>query len=111
MKNSTESAQTILEEISIPNLANRIQAIKSSEFDSHVIVEIIEKYFGDQYDRVRTRFADKPDPNHELTKQIGQYLDRFADELGIEQVTSRGEPTPNANGNKSSASVWRKITK
>ncbi|MDE6569218.1 MAG: hypothetical protein K2K43_01145 [Alistipes sp.] len=114
MKNSTESAQTILEEISIPDLANRIQAIESSEFDSHVIVEIIKKYFSDQYDRLRMRFAYMQDYRiitQTVTLQIGQYVKKYKNELGITHESLRGEPTLNANGNKSSASVWRKITK
>ncbi len=114
MKNLDESAQTILEEISIPNLANRIKAIKSSEFDSHVIVEIIEKYFGDQYNRLRMRFAYMQDSKiitQTVTMQIGKYVKKHKNELGITHESSRGKSTLNANGNMSSASVWRKITK
>ena len=35
---------------------------------------------------------------HEITKQTGKYLSKYAIELKIEQIRPRGEPTQNSNG-------------
>ena len=45
------SAREILEEIDMRDLAALRQAVEGTEFDSHVIDEIIETHFNDQYDR------------------------------------------------------------
>lgn len=99
------SARAILEEIDMRDLAALIQAVDGTEFDSHVIDEIIETHFNDQYDRLRMLYVYKQDP----AKQIGKYLSKYADELRIEQIMSRGEPTRNSNGKTSCTSKWRKI--
>ena len=106
------SARAILEEIDMRDLAALIQAVDGTEFDSHVIDEIIETHFNDQYDRLRMLYVYKQDPEtitHEVTKQIGKYLSKYADELRIEQIMSRGEPTRNSNSKTSRTSKWRKI--
>ena len=106
------SARAILEEIDMRDLASLIQAVDGTEFDSHVIDEIIETHFNDQYNRLRMLYAYKQDfeaITHEVTKRIGSYLFKYADELRIEQIMSRGEPTRNSNGKTSRKSKWRKI--
>ena len=106
------SARAILEEIDMRDLASLIQAVDGTEFDSHVIDEIIETHFNDQYNRLRMLYAYKQDfeaITHEVTKRIGSYLFKYADELRIEQIMSRGEPTRNSNGKTSRTSKWRKI--
>ena len=45
--NSRLSARAILEEIDMRDLAALIQAVDGTEFDSHVIDEIIETHFND----------------------------------------------------------------
>ena len=50
--NNSPSARAILEEIDMRDLATLIQAIDGTEFDSHVIDEIIETHFNDQYNRL-----------------------------------------------------------
>ena len=105
--NSRLSARAILEEIDMRDLA-----VEGTEFDSHVIDEIIETHFNDQYDRLRMLYAYKQDTEaitHEVTKRIGSYLFKYADELRIEQIMSRGEPTRNSNGKTSRTSKWRKV--
>lgn len=112
ISNDRSSAQAILREIDIRDLAALIQAINSAEFDSHVIDKIIEINFSDQYDRLRMLYAYKQDSGtitHEITKQIGKYLSKYAIELKIEQIRPRGEPTRNSNGRISRTSKWRKI--
>ena len=69
------------------------QAVEGTEFDSHVIDEIIETHFNDQYDRLRMLYAYKQDTEaitHEVTKRIGSYLFKYADELRIEFRTLDG---------------------
>ena len=90
--NSRLSARAILEEIDMRDLAALIQAVDGTEFDSHVIDEIIETHFNDQYDRLRMLYVYKQDP-----------------ETITHEVTSRGEPTRNSNGKTSRTSKWRKI--
>ena len=110
--NSRLSARAILEEIDMRDLAALIQAVEGTEFDSHVIDEIIETHFNDQYDRLRMLYAYKQDTEaitHEVTKRIGSYLFKYADELRIEQIMSRGGPTRNSNGKTSRTSKWRKV--
>ena len=55
--NSRPSARAILEEIDMRDLAALIQAVEGTEFDSHVIDEIIETHFNDQYDRLRMLYV------------------------------------------------------
>lgn len=110
--NSRPSALAILQEIDRHSLSIFIQTIDDTEFDSHVIDEIIETHFTDQYDRLQILYAYKQDPEtitHEVTKRIGKYLSKYADELGIEHIMSRGEPTRNSNDKTSRTSIWRKI--
>ena len=110
--NSRPSARAILEEIDMRDLAALIQAVDGTKFDSHVIDEIIETHFNDQYDRLRMLYVYKQDPEtitHEVTKQIGKYLSKYADELRIEQIMSRGEPTRNSTGKTRRTRQWTKI--
>ena len=70
--NSRLSARAILEEIDMRDLAALRQAVEGTEFDSHVIDEIIETHFNDQYDRLRMLYAYKQDTEaitHEVTNE------------------------------------------
>ena len=71
--NNSPSARAILEEIDMRDLASLIQAVDGTEFDSHVIDEIIETHFNDQYNRLRMLYAYKQDSEaitHEVTKRM-----------------------------------------